>query len=430
VPEPALAAPPLVAWQERMARVEPELHAFVEEPGRAARVAAELGELARRFPDPARRPPLFGALLGVKDIFRVGGLPTRAGSRLPAELFAGEEAESVAALRAAGAVVAGKTVTTEFAYFAPGPTRNPANREHTPGGSSSGSAAAVAAGLCDLALGTQTIGSIGRPAAYCGIVGYKPSYDRISRAGVVPLAPSVDHVGLFARDVATAARAAAVVASDWREVVPPPRPRAARLGVPVGPYLEKASTEGKDHFSSVCAELARGGFSIVEIEALADFEEIDARHRLLVAAEAAKVHAEWFARFADLYAPKSAELVRRGQGVSEAELESALAGRERLRRELEAARTRHGIDLWLSPPATGAAPRGLDSTGDPVMNLPWTHAGLPTLVVPAGTNAQALPMGLQIAAPFGADETLLALGAEIATALQPADAPSPGVVRT
>lgn len=403
--------PRLAAWEERFAEREPTVRAFVTEPGRAARLRREAAALEAR----GRSAALGGLLLGVKDIFHVDGLPTRAGSSLPLAELGGAQGPCVTALRAAGALVAGKTVTTEFAYFAPGPTRNPAALDRTPGGSSSGSAAAVAAGLADLALGTQTIGSIGRPAAYCGIAGFKPSYDRIARTGVVPLAPSADHVGCFARDVATIGLAVSVVIENWR-----PRAsaaRTARLGVPVGPYLERAAREGREHFERARRRLTTCGFEVVEVPAMDDFAAIDARHRQLVAAEAAAVHAHWYARYRERYHPKTAELIERGRTVSATELERARAGGLELREALEAAMGHHGIDLWISPPALGPAPLGLDSTGDPVMNLPWTHAGLPALVLPAGRSREGLPMGLQVVARFGADEELLAWAPAIEAAL-------------
>ncbi|HVZ20435.1 MAG TPA: amidase, partial [Vicinamibacterales bacterium] len=190
---------------------EPEIQALLPEEGRFDRLRRDARALADRYPDAAARPPLFGLFFGVKDIFHVDGWPTRAGSRLPPEILHGPQATSVSRLLAAGALMLGKTVTTEFAYFTPGPTRNPHNVEHTPGGSSSGSAAAVAAGFCDLALGTQTIGSIIRPAAFCGIVGFKPTFGRIPADGLVACAPSLDHVGALTRDVATLTRAAFVL---------------------------------------------------------------------------------------------------------------------------------------------------------------------------------------------------------------------------
>ena len=165
--------------------VEPQVQALLPEEGRRARLHRDADALLARHPQPAQRPPLFGALVGVKDIIHVDGYVTRAGAAVPPELFAGEEAAVVGLLRAAGALILGKTVTTEFAYFEPGPTHNPHNLAHTPGGSSSGSAAAVAAGFCELALGTQTIGSVIRPAAFCGIAGYKPTLGRIPTAGLV-----------------------------------------------------------------------------------------------------------------------------------------------------------------------------------------------------------------------------------------------------
>src|SRR5438067_10834636 len=196
---------------DRIEAQEPLIHALVPEAGRRARLLNEATALQKRFPDPESRPPLYGVLLGVKDIFYVDGFPTRAGSQLPAEIFSEPEASCVTKLREAGVLLLGKTVTTEFAYFEPGPTRNPHNLEHTPGGSSSGSAAAVAAGFCPLALGTQTIGSVIRPAAFCGIVGFKPTYGRIPTAGLVPCAPSLDTIGFFTQDVAGIALVAPVL---------------------------------------------------------------------------------------------------------------------------------------------------------------------------------------------------------------------------
>lgn len=408
--EPRLAQR-LEEWEARFAEREPTVRAYVGEPGRSERLRREAAALEAR----GVAAPLFGLLLGVKDIFHADGLPTRAGSSLPLAELGGAQGPCVAALRAAGALVLGKTVTTEFAYFASGPTRNPAALDRTPGGSSSGSAAAVAAGLADLALGTQTIGSIGRPAAYCGIAGFKPSYDRISRAGVIPLAPSADHVGFFARDVATIVLSASIAIPDWRPRGAPPR--AARVGVPAGRYLEKASIEGREHLERACRRLTSHGVEVVEVAAMDDFAAIDSRHRRLVAAEAAEVHAVWYARYRERYHGKTAELIERGKSVSREELERARAGGLALRAELETAMDRAGLDLWISPPAVGPAPLGLGSTGDPVMNLPWTHAGMPTLVLPAGRSRDGLPMGLQLAARFGADEELLAWAAPLAAAL-------------
>lgn len=393
---------------------EPSVMAFVPEENRFERLRKDAETLLIGYPDRETRPPLFGVPTGIKDIFHAAGFGTRAGCRLPLEELSGPEAESVKRLKAAGALVLGKTVTTEFAYFAPGPTRNPHNPAHTPGGSSSGSAAAVGAGMCTLALGTQTIGSITRPAAYCGVVGFKPSYDRISRAGVIPLAPSVDHVGVFTPDVAGAKLAASLLCRNWH---PAPLERKPVLGIPEGPYLDHASAVGLAHFRSTCQRLAEAGFEIEPVGAMPDYTEIFKRHNLIVAAEAAHVHAKWFDKHGQLYHHKTADLITRGQSISETELAQALTGRQRLRAEMTALMDEHNLDLWLSPSAPGPAPEGLDSTGNPVMNLPWTHAGMPTLNLPSGKTGDGLPLGLQVAGGWYADEALLHWARDIERAL-------------
>lgn len=389
---------------------EPGIQAFLPEEGRFARLHREADEISA-----LHREPLFGVPIGVKDIFRVDGFPTRAGSRLPPELFEGPEAEAVSRLRRKGALILGKTVSTEFAFFAPGPTRNPYHPEHTPGGSSSGSAAAVGAGLCPAALGTQTIGSIIRPAAYCGVVGFKPSYGRIPTEGVIPLAPSLDHVGFFTADVPGAVTMAMALIPDLmpdgRSPVESRRQRPV-LGIPEGPYLDCASAEGLAHFREICEQLS-AHYEIRSVPAMADFAEIRERHMRLTAAEIAAVHRDWFPRYRALYAPQTVDLIERGQAVSPETAAQDRAGRETLREELTSLMDVHGVDLWISPSAQGPAPRGLASTGDPVMNLPWTQAGLPVLGIPSGRSAERLPLGLQLTGRWQADEDLLHWGVEL-----------------
>ncbi len=398
------------ALEQRFNQTEPRILAFVPEAGRFNRLRTDALRLLDQYHAEGTRPPLFGVLLGVKDMFHVAGFDTRAGSRLPSEVLRGPEAVPVSTLKAAGALIVGKTNTTEFAYFSPGPTRNPHNAAHTPGGSSSGSAAGVAAGLCELALGTQTIGSVSRPAAYCGVVGFKPTYDRISIEGVIPLAGSLDHVGLFAREVRGVLQGAAILVKGWR---PPVNLGKPVLGIPAGPYLERAEPEGLAHFQQVVDHLKGKGLAIQEIKVMADFDEIFERHYLLTAAEAARVHRAWFAEYAPLYAAKTAELIRRGAGIPEDELARARAAQLAFRKKLGAQMAENAVDLWLSPAAPGAAPRGLETTGSPVMNLPWTQAGLPTLTLLAGGNAAGLPLGLQLTGGWWQDELLLAWGLEI-----------------
>jgi Asp-tRNA(Asn)/Glu-tRNA(Gln) amidotransferase A subunit family amidase len=391
--------------EDRFSTQEPQVRAFLFEEARFARLREEAAALLMRYPIPEERPPLFGELVGIKDIFRVDGFETRAGSSLPPEALKGMEAESVSRLKEAGALILGKTVTTEFAYFSPGPTRNPKNLAYTPGGSSSGSAAAIAAGLSALTLGTQTIGSIVRPASFCGVVGIKPSYERISRSGVIPLAPSLDHVGFFAPNMTEARRAAPLLYKDWDDRIEP-RKRPI-LGIPDGPYLMNVSELGLAHFKVVCNKLAMSGYELRHAAVMPDFPEIRARHNIILAAEAARVHAAWFEQYGDRYAAKTSELIQSGQNVSASELAEALQGQKRLRAELNAAMYAHQIDLWISPSTPGPAPKGLDSTGDPVMNLPWTQAGMPALNLPSGLSPEGLPMGLQVTAGWATDEALL-----------------------
>ncbi len=407
----ALALPEYIRWlEEGLAGRNPQVLAFLPESGRLERVLRGAETLRKRYPERGTRPSLYGAAVGVKDIFHVDGFPTHAGSHLPAEALAGDEADSVRQLREAGALVLGKTVTTEFAYFAPGPTRNPLNLEHTPGGSSSGSAAAVAAGLVPLALGTQTIGSVLRPASFCGVVGFKPSYGRVSARGVIPLAPSLDHVGWFTRDVSGTAAAAAVLCSAW---TPSPTSRRPILGIPDGPYLARAGAEARGAVDAAVEALRREGYDVRRIGLLADFDEVVQHHRTILAAEAARVHSEWFRRYASLYHPKTVELIRDGQKIDEADLSAAQSGRRATREAVLAAMQAESIDVWVSAAAVGAAPRGLDSTGDPVMNLPWTHIGFPAIALPCGVDPSGLPLGLQLVAAPGADEALLAWAADI-----------------
>ncbi len=333
-------------------------------------------------------------------------------------MFAGPEAASVTAVRRAGALILGKTVTTEFAFFAPGPTRNPHNLDHTPGGSSSGSAAAVAVGFCPVAFGTQTIGSVIRPAAFCGVVGFKPSFGRISTTGVIPFSESADHIGLFTQDVDGMKVVASVLCSGWQADAARQEPDTLPvLGVPEGPYVAQASPEGQQAFEAQLLALEGAGYTMRRVPALEDIEAINRRHRQMIAAEFALVHAEWFEQYEELYRPSTADLIREGQEVTIRELAEARLGRDKLRDYLERLMEQHGIDVWVSPPAPGPAPEGIESTGSPIMNFPWTHAGLPTVSLPAGRAENGLPLGLQCTARFMADEQLLTWAGPLARAL-------------
>jgi Asp-tRNA(Asn)/Glu-tRNA(Gln) amidotransferase A subunit family amidase len=203
---------------------------------------------------------------------------------------------------------------------------------------------------------------------------------------------------------------AGLLCQHWQLVVTEKKPV---LGIPEGLYLQRASAEGRTHFRQWCRRLHDAGFVVKSVEAMPDFEKIYERHNLIVAAEAARFHEAWFGEYAEKYHPKTAELIQRGLKVTDNQLKKALKGQAALRETLLQLMDKYGLDLWLSPPAPGAAPAGLDSTGDPVMNLPWTHAGLPTLTLPAGKNKAGLPLGLQLTGRWFGDEAMLSFASQI-----------------
>jgi Asp-tRNA(Asn)/Glu-tRNA(Gln) amidotransferase A subunit family amidase len=399
---------------------EPTIQALVPEPNREERLMHDAYALLQRYPDPDTRPPLFGALIGVKDIFIADGFPMHAGSRLPADAFTGKQASSVSKLLAAGAIILGKTVTTEFAYFAPGPTRNPHNPTHTPGGSSSGSAAAVAAGMCGLSLGTQTIGSVIRPAAYCGVYGFKPTFGKIKTDGVLPCSQTVDHIGFFTQDIDGIALAASVLIHGWKGL-PDSLPTPC-IGVPEGPYLQQADEPTLAAFHHHVQILKDTGLSVKHFPLFSDIETINRHHKNIVAAEFAMNHAVLYQQYSHLYAGQSRELFEKGLAISEDELHKALEMQRKVRQRLYDLMRREGIHCWICPSSKTPAPVGLSSTGDPIMNLPWTFAGLPALAVPAGIGEDKLPLSMQLVANFNQDEQLLSMAKLISGYLKDAAA--------
>ena len=380
-----------------------DIRAMLPEANRLQRLLGDAAGLASS----GEIPSLFGVLVAVKDIFHVEGFETRAGSGVPPEVLTGPEGGCIKALREAGALVLGKAVTTEFACFKPGPTRNPRDLDFTPGGSSSGSAAAVAAGYCPLALGSQTIGSVIRPAAFCGIVGFKPSYARIDISGFVHCSPSVDTIGMFTQDIAGMEMAAAVLCSGWRASVT--RSEKPILGIPVGPYLDQTEPRARVDFDAQVQALRAAGYNVVEVRMFDDIADIDDRHRNMMKGEMAKVHASWFDKYASTYDAGTRALVEEGRALSQSEIDAGLMGRIELREEVASLMKKEGVDLLACPAAAGAALKGLASTGDPCMNLPWTHTGMPVIALPAGRASDSgMPLGIQFIAPFHRDEELLA----------------------
>jgi len=347
--------------------------------------------------------PLAGLVLGVKDVIDVAGMPTTHGSPIFAGNIAQADAESVALLRAAGAVVLGKTVTAEFATYHPGPTANPHNLAHTPGGSSSGSAAVVADRQADFALGTQTAGSVIRPASFCGTLGFKPTFGRYPLAGVLETAPSLDTLGLFARNLAILSAADAVLAQDDNN---PPADATLTIGLCRSPLWPLATAPMQEAFARFAAELADAGHTVIDIELAAPFDRLAEAQTLLHRHEAALMLGYLRREHPAQVSEAFIRMIDAGEADCEADYQAALA----VQRECKvlAPAVFAQADMLLAPGAPGAAPAGLGATGDPAFQRIWTALGAPCLGFPAAWGEGGLPLGLQIIAAPGTDRQLLA----------------------
>jgi aspartyl-tRNA(Asn)/glutamyl-tRNA(Gln) amidotransferase subunit A len=387
----------------RVGAAEPEVKAWAHVDGDGARAAARERDAEARAG--RLRGPLHGVPIGIKDIFDVAGMPTTAGARAFAHTRPTRDCSAVARLRAAGAVILGKTHTTQFAYRDPAPTRNPWNRAHTPGGSSSGSAAAVAARMVPGAIGSQTVGSILRPAAFCGVVGLKGPHGLVPLDGVVPLAWSLDHAGPFARSVDDAALLLAVLAD---RVVEPRAPGAPRLAV--GRQLfDRAEPALRRHLELVVKRLAEAGARVAELTLPEVFDEIHAAGQIVLEVEAAAYHQAMFARHAADYGPGMAEMVARG--LTRLATEYVAANRARLAFRDAMIPLLEAHDALLSPTAPGPAPAGLGWTGDASLCAPWSSAGVPSVTLPSGVDETGLPLALQLVQAPGGLARLLGVAA-------------------
>ncbi|HEY8251442.1 MAG TPA: amidase [Burkholderiales bacterium] len=350
--------------------------------------------------------PLQGIPVGVKDIFDTADLPTEYGSPIYKGHRPAADAACVALARAAGAVIVGKTVTTEFATMVPGATVHPHDPRRTPGGSSSGSAAAVAAGMVRFAYGTQTVGSTIRPAAYCGVVGYKPSYGMISRSGMKMGAESLDTVGIIARNVADAALLAA--ASSMRDdLLEIERVEKPRLGVCRSPNWHHMSAEGIESFESAVERLAKKGARIVEKEMPLD--ELDAASAIILVYEVARGLAHEVVNHRSSISPMLLERLDAGEAMQYPQYAKAIAYAASCRWRARDACS--DIDAVLTPSATGEAPLGLHSTGNTAMNRLWTLLHGPCVTVPAGVGPAGMPLGIQLVGLPGDDAWTLAVAA-------------------
>ena len=377
---------------EKARAIEPKLNAFEVLPAGTQR----------------RLGPLSGIPVGIKDIIATSDMPTTNGSPIYKDHVPAKDAWVVERLRQLGATIFGKTVSTEFAWRQPGPTVNPWNAEHTPGGSSSGSAAAVAAGLVPLALGSQTLGSVIRPAAFNGIVGFKPSYGAIPRMGVHPLSPSLDHVGFFARrvdDVALGLSLLAATSDDdlhGRPVLafqidlehglePLGKPR---LGIVRFEKWSRAEPEQQRVFDAAIEKLRASG-AVLEELVLAELDRVNWRAILtILESEGAHLFAGLVARNPDRTSDHLKSLVANGNAISAPDYLAARALQEQ--RRLALGTEMKDFDALLTLPAFGEAPRGLSYTGDAEYCAPWTFVGAPAVTLPAGFGKNGLPLGIQI----------------------------------
>ncbi len=403
------------ALLSRSNALDPDLRVWVtlDEDAAMDAASASADELARSGPV----GPLHGVPIGVKDIFYTANLRTTGCSPIYADFVPSYDATSVAMLRRAGAVVMGKTVTTEFACADPPPTRNPYGYAHTPGGSSSGSAVGVAARMFPAALGSQTAGSVLRPASYNGVVGMKPTFGRISRYGVMPVAESLDTMGFFTRSVTDAAVMLGVMSGhdpndDVSSTAPVPDyaaalaapPRPPSVGV-VTAFMDRAGPEARRHTESVIEALQREGASIDEVRLETSLDDLIPAHVLVMAVEAAVSHRDDFAARADDYAPKVRDLIETGMAAPATEYFQAQRMRKRFRDETLPPAER--CDALLTPSTPTPALPDLTNTGDPVFQSPWTTAGLPAITIPTGLSESGLPLGLQLAAAPFAEQRLL-----------------------
>ncbi|MDE2165135.1 MAG: amidase [Alphaproteobacteria bacterium] len=384
--------------------------------GAWAYLDAERALAEARARDAARsKGPLHGVAVGIKDIFDTADMPTAYGSPIYAGHQPAADAACVALLRAAGAVALGKTVTTEFAMSHPGKTRNPRNPAHTPGGSSSGSAAAVSAGMVPAALGTQTLGSVIRPAAYCGIVGFKPSYGAINRAGLKYVSESADTIGIFVRAVADIPPVLAAFTGASMESYDKVLDHAPRIGLFRGVEWDKASSAMREAFEDAARRLAKAGATVRDVAIDPALRTAHERSTLVTGYELARAYAfEWFNR-RDQLSAAFARNVANGMAIAFADYNAARGALETARRTFAGGFGED--DFWLTPSATGEAPAGLESTGDPVFNRLWTLLHVPCLSVPCGTGPAGLPLGMQLIGPPRGAARLLAAGRWVESAL-------------
>ena len=363
--------------------------------------------------------PLHGVPIGLKDIYYTAGIPTTACSKVYEEFVPEYDATTVTLLKNAGAIMMGKTVTTEFACMDPSPTKNPWNPAHTPGGSSSGSAVAVATRMCPAALGSQTVGSVLRPASYNGVVGFKPTFGRVSRYGVIPVSWSLDHVGWMARSVEDAALLMQVMAvADPKEPITVglpaddfmaglASPSAPRIGLIRRFFYDNSDEETRKHTDGIVDQLSRAGATIEEIPLPDSIDTAMEDQRTIMAVEGAAFHQPMYERQSQDYQPKLREMLRQGLATDGQTYSRALERRQQFTAEMQALAGK--ADVLLTPSTPTPALPDITNTGNTMFQGPWTSCGLPVITIPSGLAASGLPFGIQLAsAPFSEPKLLAA----------------------
>ncbi|WP_262354692.1 amidase, partial [Bordetella pertussis] len=376
---------------------------------------------ARRLDTHAARGLLAGVPIAVKDIFLTEQFPTRYGSPIYEHGIAGTDADCVARARAAGALVLGKTVTTEFAYFTPGPTANPRDPSRTPGDSSSGSAAAVAAGMVPLAFGSQTAGSLIRPASYCGVFALKPTHGLHSLAGAKAMAPSLDTLGWLARDAGDLELMRCALAGEDYRPLPDARPAALRLGICLTHEWHAIEPDGAQAFAHAQVLCTAAGAQLAPLVLPDALQGLMQAQQTIMAYEAARsLAAEWRDARARL-SPAMQALIEAGLGCDAQSYAQALALAARGRAHLEHAM--RDLDAVIAPAAPGEAPPGLARTGDPIFSRVWTLLGLPCVNVPGLAGPHGMPIGVQLIGRPGDERRLLAVAAALHRVFHPTGAP-------
>ena len=394
----------------QIARCEPDIRAFAYlDPEAVVRRARELDKLAPGH-------PLHGLTLAIKDVIETFDMPTTYNTPAYAGHRSGKDAACVASVRALGALIVGKTDTVEFgANGRPAATRNPHNLMHTPGGSSSGSAAAVAAGMAQLAFGTQTGGSIIRPAAYNGIFGFKPTHGVTSSEGAKVYAPSLDTIGWYGRSVADLSLVADALRICDEPSSVPMALRGLKVGLYRGPHWDKIDASGKTALESTAAALAREGVEIIDVMLPTGFESLTAAQQVIIRQEGRRSFLPELMSRPDAMHPLIRDTAENVAGYSHRDLVAAYDAVATCRPKFDALFRHSGpLDAILTPPALGEAPYGLDDTGSPACNSIWTLLHAPCISMPTGLGSGGLPVGVQmVAARFG-DRRLL----DIAWAVQ------------